>query len=255
LLLEESMRLSTLRLTALCLLAAAACTTDQDLGHHADGGAGDGDSDSTKHPGDSNPSKGDGSNPGSGDGDTSIDPPLNNGDGDDGSAGGQAQPFDAVTAGALSFSNNYQQYGVSLTTMGGTDGCALVGAQDAAPGTKAARVVLHVQPKGSDKYCPDGIYAITNDPDGCAISWGGSNGLPPGCAMYERWNAQGEVEARVPGVGGSMSVKATEDTTVGTGHWFCHVELTVRLRGGVSVSDTFDYDYYTQADENTFCAQ
>jgi hypothetical protein len=135
-----------------------------------------------------------------------------------------------------------------LTTASGNLGCAVVGDLSASPGAGAAVVYAKFSKDSGDTRCPTGVYAIMNDPDGCGLSVFGE--LRPGCAVYKRWDGNGQQVAYQSAIGGYVSV---ENTYINDMTERCVTEVSIRFAGGVTIAKTYQFDYNPLAPASAFC--
>jgi hypothetical protein len=189
---------------------------------------------------------------GSGDdgGDDGSDPGNDDGAGGGGGSGAQEQ-FGTVAALAaaslgLASVNDYQTV-VSLTTAGGGLGCAMVGDEDASPGTAAAMLSVKPDAADGDDRCPEGTFGILDDEDICGYL--SVSGLHEGCAAYRAWDASGEPSAFRLATGGYVTITATPAGDQVT----CDVELSVSFAGGPTIADAFSFEYDPLAPDGAFC--
>ncbi len=138
---------------------------------------------------------------------------------------------------------------LGTTAVAGSLGCALVGDEAGAPGGEAALVHAKVRAENGDRRCPDGIYAIRNDPDECSPRPG--RGLAAQCAMYRRWNTSGTLVAQRLAIGGAVTIR---DIELGAMAHRCEVELSFSFAGGTSIQSSFSVDFNPFAPAESFCA-
>ena len=162
-----------------------------------------------------------------------------------GSTFGTVEPL--TPASARLVAANYQTL-TAVTTAAGTLGCAVVGDLQASPGPNTAVVYAKVQKESGDTRCPDGVFAIVNDPDLCRQDFTGE--LRPGCAMYKRWNASGQQVAYQLAIGGYVSI---QNTYINSNTERCVSEMSIQFAGGVTVTKTFQFDYNPLAPTSAFC--
>lgn len=158
---------------------------------------------------------------------------------------GVVESFATQTAG-LVVSGDDTQLGASAVA--GNLGCALVGSESASPGADATAVYVKVRRgETGDRRCPDGIYAILNDPSACAGVFGGRL---PQCGVYKRWNASGVQIAQRLAIGGVVTVHDVDQG--GTSHT-CNVELSLAFAGEVSIQSSYSFDYSPLGTSASFC--
>ena len=125
---------------------------------------------------------------------------------------------------------------VGVTSLPGILGCAMTQDENASPGASAALVVAKLDYSSGDRLCPDGIYAIRNDKEGCKPGFG-PQALREGCAYYKAWEGS-EQTAFVFATGGVVSITSRYDSA--TSVTVCEVELQINFDGG-SVLHQFTY--------------
>jgi hypothetical protein len=158
---------------------------------------------------------------------------------------GTVEPLTAQSAGVTG-SGNYETL-VAVTTAPGTLGCAVVGDLQASPG-EAAVVYAKVSGQTSDTRCPNGVFAIVNDPSACRQSW--PDELRAGCAIYKRWDASGKQVAYQLATGGYVSL---QQTYLNDQAYRCSAEVSIRFAGGATVSKSFTFDYNPLGSTSAFC--
>ena len=234
----------TLQLRTLLLLttlSSLACTSNQDLGDRDnDGGTnsvGDGDGDQ-------------------GSDDDPIKKPQDDDDGEDNAMSGEEDSPEAefevgtfagysAAASGLSIPEFGDYVSVTVTSLEGNLGCALTTNLGAAPGTAASSTAVVFEPESGDERCPPGVFAVRNDPDLC------ERGQSGGCALYRRWDEEGNEVAKVLARGGYVSITATEESEELTR---CDVEVNVNFAGG-SVKKSFSFSFNPFEPTQDFCAK
>jgi hypothetical protein len=158
---------------------------------------------------------------------------------------GVVESFVTQTAG-LVVSGEDTQLGASAVA--GNLGCALVGSESASPGGDATAVYVKVRRgETGDRRCPDGTYAILNDPSACAGVFGGRL---PQCGVYKQRNASGVQIAQRLAIGGFVTVHDVDQG--GTSHT-CNVELSLAFAGGASIQSSYNFSYSPLGTSESFC--
>lgn len=142
---------------------------------------------------------------------------------------------------------NYQTL-VGATSALGTPGCALVGNLQASPGGAGAVVYAKVQAESGDARCPNGTFAIVNDPNACMQTF--PDELRPGCALYKRWDASGQLVANQLATGGYVQV---QQVYVSDMEYRCDVQLSIQFAGGVAIGKAFSFTYNPYGPTEKFC--
>jgi hypothetical protein len=137
---------------------------------------------------------------------------------------------------------------LGTTGVSGNLGCALLGDESSAPGGEASLVYAKVNREGSDRRCPDGTFAIQNDPNACQLDV--YSQLRPGCAVYKRWDASGALVALRLAIGGYVTVQNRDRD--GSNHE-CSVELSVSFAGGTLIQSSFRFAYNVFESYESFC--
>jgi hypothetical protein len=143
---------------------------------------------------------------------------------------------------------NYQTL-VAVTNAASTLGCAVVGDLEASPGPNAAVVYTKVQAESGDSRCPNGVFAIVNDPSACTSTF--PDELRPGCGLYKRWDASGTQAANQLATGGFVSITQTYLNDMA---YRCNAELSVRFANGVTIAKSFTFDYNPLGPAESFCS-
>ncbi|HEY5921314.1 MAG TPA: hypothetical protein VIV11_06570 [Kofleriaceae bacterium] len=158
---------------------------------------------------------------------------------------GTVEPLTSLSAGMAA--GNYETL-AGVTTAAGNLGCAVVGDLDASPGAGAAVVYAKVKPESGDYRCPEGVFAIMNDPSSCTSTF--PSDLRPNCALYKRWDASGKQVANQLAIGGYVSVQEMYISSMASR---CSAEMSINFAGGVTVTKSFTYDYNPLAPGSAFC--
>jgi len=158
---------------------------------------------------------------------------------------GNVEAMTSQTAGLAAA--NYETL-VAATTSLGTLGCAVVGDLQASPGAGAAVVYAKVQASSGDSRCPNGTFAIINDPARCKQTFPAE--LYPGCAIYKRWDATGKQAANQLATGGYVSV---QQLYVNSMEYRCDTQLSIQFPGGVTIGKVFSFSYNPLGPAEKFC--
>jgi hypothetical protein len=158
---------------------------------------------------------------------------------------GTVQAMSPLSTGVAA--ENYRTL-VGATTAAGTLGCAVVGDLEASPGVDVAVAYAKVAADSGDSRCPEGVFAIMNDPSACKPSFPGD--LNPGCGLYKRWDASGKQVASQLAIGGYVSMSRTVSSST---TYRCSGELSLRFAGGVTIAKTFVFDYNPGGPSSAFC--
>ncbi|CAN5553953.1 hypothetical protein BH11MYX1_BH11MYX1_51510 [soil metagenome] len=159
---------------------------------------------------------------------------------------GTVEPIAAQTEGVAAA--NYQTL-VAATTTPGAFGCAVTSDLQSSPGPDAAVAYAKVHAESGDTRCPNGVFAIINDPSACASMIPGE--LRPGCAIYKRWDASGQQVANQLATGGYVSITQTYLNDMA---YRCDAELSVRFAGNVTIEKTFTFAYNPLSPAESFCS-
>ncbi len=159
---------------------------------------------------------------------------------------GTVEPLVAQSAGLAAI--NYETL-AGLTTAPGNLGCAVVSDFESSPGTAAAALYAMVYEQGGDARCREGVFAILNDPDECLRGF--PVALEPGCALYKRWDGNGQQVAYQLAIGGYVS---TTQSVISSNMYRCETEASIRFAGGVTIAKTFQFDYDPGAPGSAHCA-
>jgi hypothetical protein len=135
----------------------------------------------------------------------------------------------------------------AATTVTGTLGCAVVGDLQASPGPGAVAYAM-VHASSGDRRCPNGTFAIVNDPNLCKQTF--ASELREGCGLYKRWDSSGNLVANQLAVGGYVSVQETYVTDMESR---CNTEISIRFAGGITIAKTFSFSYNPLAPTSKFC--
>lgn len=159
---------------------------------------------------------------------------------------GSVEPLTVATSGLAA--ENYQTL-AGVTNLAGTLGCAVAGDLVAAPGRDGAVVYAKVSAESGDTRCPQGVYAIVNDEEMCRQSF--PEDLRPGCAIYKRWDGGGQQVAYQLATGGYVSVQLTQINDM---QYRCATDVSIRFAGGVTIANTFQFEYNPLGPTSSFCA-
>ena len=135
----------------------------------------------------------------------------------------------------------------AATTVAGTLGCAVVGDLQASPGPGAV-VYAQIQSSTGDTRCPNGTFAIVNDPNLCKQTFPAE--LRDGCGLYKRWDASGSLVANQLATGGYVSI---QETYVSSMESRCDVTMSVRFTGNVTIGKVFTFSYNPLGPTSKFC--
>lgn len=164
---------------------------------------------------------------------------------------GTVAPVTPANAGVTRILSGNQSM-VGLTSAVGPLGCALVADMQAAPGAPTAAVYAVVSESSSsgDPRCPNGLFALRNNPSGCRV--GGSVQILPQCALYKQWDASGAVVAERLAIGGYVMGQRTEHSSTSA---TCNVDVSLTFEGGITVEKTFSFNYVPFGEDRSSCVQ
>jgi hypothetical protein len=137
---------------------------------------------------------------------------------------GKFQSFQPQT---LAYGRVDGELGLAIVSEPGSLGCALGSDEKGAPGGSASLVLVRLPTSDVDHVCPEGTYALRNDPDFCGRDHGA--GLPAGCGVFRSWNDDGEQTAELFANGGAVALRWADGK--------CSVDLTVTFKGGHRIQD------------------
>lgn len=142
-------------------------------------------------------------------------------------------------------------FSYAATDLDGGLGCATASAWDATPGRAGSRVITHFDPQDGFDYCAFPRVLPLGSPDDCEAD--GSGGLRGDCAVYQRWDEDGELVAQRVARGGALTYTPVEHA----GGFGCTitVEADFAFAGGGTHRETRTLEFDALAMSPPLCGE